>query len=153
MPEDEKRRDDVLEMLHKQKETCQKKYDDALEKQKEELRQAANDRTSIQGHHAGEVQSTVHEGCTCTNYLVEMYQRELGQINIAIKRAEQGTYGICAQCDGNIDLARLQLALDKPDIGINTSLCCSCAAPKDTQFVNSYKSEHTHRTKTKVIRA
>lgn len=47
--------------------------------------------------------------------------REIQQIGEALKRIAEGTYGVCCECGGNIDLRRLK-ALP------TATRCISCAA-------------------------
>ena len=51
-------------------------------------------------------------------------QKELKQINAALKRIEDGTYGQCTQCGATIPEARLLVIPE-------TELCFNCASKND----------------------
>ena len=51
--------------------------------------------------------------------LVQTLERKLKSIEYALRQAQKGQYGICEQCGGPIDPARLEIVPE-------TTLCVSC---------------------------
>jgi DnaK suppressor protein len=51
--------------------------------------------------------------------LVQGLERKLASIDLALRQAQQGTYGICERCGERIDPARLELVPE-------TTLCIEC---------------------------
>jgi len=64
--------------------------------------------------------------------LQELEARELGQIESALSRLQQGTFGICARCQRPIPLARLNALT-------YATLCINCERARETH------SEGPHR--------
>ena len=52
--------------------------------------------------------------------ILEQSVRHLGEIDAALERIDEGTFGLCTTCNGPIKLGRLQV---RPQAG----LCISCA--------------------------
>jgi len=55
----------------------------------------------IDGAHAMEQEDTATRG-------VEIVARELGQVERALQRCDEGRYGVCVDCDGRIAPVRLR---------------------------------------------
>lgn len=62
--------------------------------------------------------SEVEESIVHSNELL------VGKINLALQRIEEGSYGRCSECDGEIAAERLEA---KPSV----SLCTSCQQKKE----------------------
>ena len=56
--------------------------------------------------------------------IIESDENLLEKINLALSRLDDGTYGICAECEGEIPLERLEA---KPAV----SLCTACQEAKE----------------------
>jgi DnaK suppressor protein len=74
--------------------------------------------------------------------LMEMKSQSLGRIDEALRRLDQGTYGICTECEGEIAEARLQALPFAP-------LCRDCqqqienrsAAEREARVFERYQRE------------
>lgn len=66
--------------------------------------------------------------------LAELESRELERIEHAMQRLDDGTYGICEQCQRTIPLARLRVIP-------HASTCVKCASSKETHD----NSNHFHQ--------
>ncbi len=65
------------------------------------------------GQYAGEVhdrgeESSVDAAAEVNDAIIDQHQAELRAVRIALGRMEDGTYGECASCGGEIGLPRLQ---------------------------------------------
>lgn len=56
--------------------------------------------------------------------LIQTLERKLGSIDHALRMARNGTYGICEECSGRIDPARLEIIPE-------ATLCLECQRQKE----------------------
>ena len=85
-------------------------------------REASGDLSSYTVHMA-DMSADTYERELAMN-LVSTEQKVLYQIEDALKRIEEGTYGVCQQCAKPISLSRLRVVP-------YTSLCISCQRTKE----------------------
>lgn len=118
----------------------QQKYYQALLSRKEEIENQINSKREIMqtplseatdelsgyDQHPGDIASDVFEREKEVG-LLEMLEFELGKMNDALSRLENGLYGVCEQCGKQIEPARL-------DRIINTTLCAACARSHTGHF-------------------
>jgi|SRR5579884_4001120 len=95
-------RSDALLRLHK---SLLARRDELTRKLKEDLNDLRNDNTSSAGDAADAAFDSGSD--EMASQLAELDSRELGQIDRALVRLKQGTYGLCEHCGGRIPVGRL----------------------------------------------
>lgn len=111
--------------LLSRKEEIEKQIDSKREVLQTPLSEAT-DELSAYDQHPGDVASDVFEREKEVG-LLEMLEFELGKINDALSKYQNGSYGICEQCGKQIEPARLERV-------VNTTLCAACARSHSGHF-------------------
>ncbi|GIV26213.1 MAG: hypothetical protein KatS3mg027_0027 [Bacteroidia bacterium] len=114
-----------------------KKIEEQLLKRREELLQQIygevgalqRDSLSPTGDQADQAATAIQEDLY--SQLAEMEGHELMQIDYALQRIREGTYGICEECGKEIPLGRLQVMP-------YTTLCVECQAQQEEEYGEGY---------------
>src|SRR5438270_439803 len=122
-------RSDALLRLHK---SLLARRTDLTRKLREELNDLRNDHASSTGDAADAAFDS--SGDEMASQLAELDSRELGQIDRALVRLKQGTYGLCEHCGGRIPVGRLN-ALPF------STLCIECQ--REMEDDPSWDTRHT----------
>lgn len=106
-----------------------------LEQRRRILNEVADSEAELEYIHAEREPELVERGQeACREQLFERLdergQREIEEIDVALDRIVDGTYGICRDCDGHIGLPRLNA---RPA----ASLCIGCARSREAQSQGS----------------
>lgn len=97
-----RRQDSIRKMrfnLLRRREAIRKSLDDACSQMQTTLDREVGDSVDVA------LDAEYHE---ISSQLAEVESTELAQINVALERIADGTYGTCEDCDRNIPIARLQ---------------------------------------------
>lgn len=106
-----------------------------IEQRRRILNEVAESEAELEYIHAEREPELVERGQeACREQLFERLdergQREIEEIDVALARIADGTYGTCLDCDGPIGIARLNA---RPA----ASLCIGCARSRETQSQRS----------------
>jgi DnaK suppressor protein len=83
-----------------------KEFEEKLSKAKEKFKEEIRARDKVTKNHPADHNNTYVFGDSRVNHLIKCLQK----IDEAIKRVDQGTYGICEECGRLIPQARLKIA-------------------------------------------
>jgi DnaK suppressor protein len=115
------RKNQLLSKKRQLQQTIQQKKDSLMIPLSESV-----DDLSMYDQHPADIGSEVYEREKDAG-LLELMELELQKVNDALKRFEEGTYGICENCGNPIEAKRL-------DRVINTTLCSQCARQAQDDF-------------------